>query len=202
MLDTSRACRLLSWPCAAWLCLATTGGLANDPVAVRNANETREQLDAQIAKLIEQLGDTQYHAREKAQEELHRIGIAAFDALLAAQDHGDIEIAMRARYLVRSMPIAWSKDSDARELKQFFKDYSSRDREERATRAQQFSKLDDPEGTAALCRIVRFDVDRVLSKEAAVLGLNRPWPETPEARQRRAEAIRQEVANSKRAGAE
>jgi tetratricopeptide (TPR) repeat protein len=152
--------------------------------------------------LIEHLGSPQYHTRERAQEELKRLGTAAFDALLSAQDHDDIEVAMRARYLVRSMSVAWTREGDSPELKQLFRDYSSRDRDERETRAQHFGTLEDPSGTTALCRIVRFDVDRVLSKKASVMVLNRAWPATDADRQRRAELIRAEIASSRRAGAE
>jgi hypothetical protein len=129
------------------------------------------QLDAQIATLITQLGDPQYPAREKAQDELRRLGPAAFDALLAAQEHEDIEIAMRARYLVRSLPIVWTKETDPAEVKQLFKRYSDLDRGERQIRANHLATLDRHLGIAALCRIMRYDVDRVLSKQAAILVL-------------------------------
>jgi tetratricopeptide (TPR) repeat protein len=159
-------------------------------------------LDARIIKLIGQLGDSQYHAREKAQDELRRIGPAAFDALLAAQEHEDIEIAMRARYLVRSLPIVWTKDEDPAEVKQLFKGYSDGDRGERHTRAQHFATLDKYAGTAALCRIMRYDADRVLSKKAAVLILQAPWPESAEQREQLVKLIRSEVAASQRPSAQ
>ncbi|MGE0761242.1 MAG: hypothetical protein AB7O38_29790, partial [Pirellulaceae bacterium] len=155
-----------------------------------------------VAQLIEQLGDPQYHTREKAQEELQRVGMEAFDALLAAQEHADVEIAMRSRYLVRSMSVEWTKDADPAEVKQLFRDYGNRDRDERATRAQHFAALPDAAGIDALCRIMRFDVDRVLSKEAAVLILNSAWPEDAAERARRAQRIREEVAGSTRKGAD
>lgn len=183
-----------------WILLAARVILAFDQPSAP-AGPNRPADDAQIAKLIQQLGDSQYHAREKAQDELRRLGSAAFDALLAAQDHEDIEIAMRARYLVRSLPIAWTKDADPAELKQLFKNYSEQDRKERLTRAQHFATLENYAGTAALCRIMRFDADRLLSKQAAILVLQASWPETESRQQQLAKLIRDEVASSKRPGA-
>ncbi len=54
-----------------------------------------EQLSARIAKLVDQLGDPQYLVRQAAQEQLLRLGPDAFDALIAAENSEDIEIASR-----------------------------------------------------------------------------------------------------------
>ena len=64
-----------------------------DPAAAHAATaETPEQLQARVAKLIEQLGDKQYLVRQAAQDELSRIGPDAFDALTQAESNSDIEI--------------------------------------------------------------------------------------------------------------
>src|SRR3972149_5782572 len=57
----------------------------------------------QIAKLIDQLGDKDYFVRQRAQDELSRLGFEAFDALMAATTNDDLEIASRAKYLLRLM---------------------------------------------------------------------------------------------------
>ena len=64
-----------------------------------------------LLRLIEQLGDNRYTIRERAQAELAKLGFAAFEALTEAQHDDDIEIALRAQYLVRSMRIEWSRDT-------------------------------------------------------------------------------------------
>ena len=61
------------------------------------AAEKDEATSDRIAKLIEQLGSEDFGAREKAQSELARAGLEAYDALHAAQGHHDPEIALRAR---------------------------------------------------------------------------------------------------------
>ena len=55
--------------------------------------------EQQILELIEQLGSPHYANREKAEAQLRGVGLAAFDWLLEAQRHRDIEVATRARYL-------------------------------------------------------------------------------------------------------
>ena len=107
-----------------------------------SAAESSPETAAKIAQWITQLGDSEYPTREKAQEELRRLGTAAFDELLAAQDHPDVEIAQRARYLVRSIPVAWSLDSDPAEVKSFLVNFGELGRNERMTRAQHLATLE------------------------------------------------------------
>src|SRR5437773_385363 len=90
-----------------------------------------------IAKLINQLGADDFGAREKAQSELAQAGLEAYDALHAAQSHHDPEIALRARYLVRSMSVRWFADSDSPEVIRVLRDYgdlSEKDRQSRIDR--------------------------------------------------------------------
>ncbi len=46
-----------------------------------------------VQGLIERLGDGDFHVRQRAQEELSRMGFAAFDALSVASESDDLEIA-------------------------------------------------------------------------------------------------------------
>ena len=64
----------------------------------------------QIDKLIAQLGDKDYYVRQRAQEELARLGFEAFDALSAATTDDDLEIASRAKYLLRLMRVEWTAE--------------------------------------------------------------------------------------------
>ncbi|HEU5433123.1 MAG TPA: hypothetical protein VFU81_15760, partial [Thermomicrobiales bacterium] len=96
----------MPWRCGFWLACLAAGGVGplapargDDGAAARQpADESREPgvTEAQIAALIEQLGDDDFFARERAQQQLARIGFDAFDALSAAENHDDIEIAARA----------------------------------------------------------------------------------------------------------
>lgn len=165
------------------------------------ADVPQVELDRRIASLIEQLGAAQYHAREKAQEDLKRLGAVAIDALLAAQEHADTEIAMRARFLVRSMPIQWTTNEDPAQIRQLFHDYSDLDREDRILRATHLSTLENQAGVVGLCRIMRFDPDPIVSKKAAMLVLRSTWADAEQLRLDTARRIRSEVAACKRPGA-
>ena len=86
----------------------------------------------------------------------------AFDALIEAQRHPDIEIALRARYLVRSLPIRWERDTDPRRVKGILSTYSEANRADRLNRMQQLAAMPDSGGIEALCRLVRFETDHLL----------------------------------------
>ena len=148
--------------------------------------KSSEPGPATVEQLIEQLGAADFATREKAQAELHRFGLTAFDALHAAQYHDDIEIAMRARYLVRSMQVNWSLESDPIEVKRILKDYSEKDELERKARMEQLAQLEGGRGIEALTRLSRFEPNNGLSKLAALLVLKHD--------DRVEESMRQELA--------
>ena len=75
------------------------------------------------------------------------LGFDAFDALNEAVDNQDVEIATRARSLLRQMQIQWSRKDDPPRVKQLLNDYESLDAEARQARMQSLVAL--PEGTAS-----------------------------------------------------
>jgi tetratricopeptide (TPR) repeat protein len=126
------------------------------------------------------------------------LGLAVFDALLEAQHHRDIEVARRARYLLRGMPVEWSVDTDPQEVRSLLRNYGQQGRDERLSRIEHLANLKDSLGTEALCRIMRYEADVVLSKQAA---LQLMWHQTsvaPEDREAIARRIREAVGNSRR----
>jgi tetratricopeptide (TPR) repeat protein len=124
--------------------------------------------EARVAKLIEQLGAGEFAAREKAQAELAKIGLEAFDALNDAQHHDDVEIALRARYLVRSMQVQWYQDSDPEAVIRALKAYGEQTETDRRSRIDLLKNLVDQQGLPALCRLARFETSEELSKYAAL----------------------------------
>jgi len=160
---------------------------ANDPV-----HET------EIAGLIEQLGSPQYATREKAQSTIQSRGLDVFDALLEAQQHRDIEVARRARYLLRGMPVEWSVDTDPQEVRSLLRNYGQQGRTERLSRIEHLANLKDSLGAEALCRIMRYESDVILSKQAALQLMWRQSSIAAEDRERVALRIREAVGNSRR----
>ncbi len=77
----------------------------------------------QIARLIEELGNNQFVVRERAQQELVKLGFDAFDALAEAENSDDPEIAMQASYLVRLIRAQWTREGDPPAIQQILKDY-------------------------------------------------------------------------------
>ena len=121
-----------------------------------------------IDKLIRQLGDKDYFVRQRAQDELAQLGFEAFDAVSAATNDDDLEIAARAKYLLKLMRVEWTAESDPPNVKQYLRDYESADAAAREERIKALAGLPDGQGTAALCRLVRFERSSLLSQGGGV----------------------------------
>ncbi len=156
-----------------------------------------------IAKLIEQLGSDDFGAREKAQSELAQAGLEAYDALHAAQAHNDPEIALRARYLVRSMTgsVRWFADSDSPKVVAILKEYGDLPEAEKKNRIDRLAALEDRAGVTPLIRLARFETSDPLAKYAALQLMELPAPESPAAKAELAKNITSIVGNSKRTAA-
>jgi tetratricopeptide (TPR) repeat protein len=156
-------------------------------------------VDAQrVAQLIERLGADDFAAREKAQSELAQLGLEAYDALFQAQSHHDPEIALRARYLVRSMNVRWFSQGDPPKVVALLKDYSGDLPEaERRSRIDRLAALEQGMGLVPLVRLARFETSDVLAKYAALRLMEQPPPEEP-VRQALVEAIGRLMAHSQR----
>jgi tetratricopeptide (TPR) repeat protein len=190
-------CEALSMNRAACLAVCFAVALA----AVAGADEDKPAAaNARIARLIEQLGDAQFAVRERAQQELVKLGFDAFDALLAAENSDDPEVAMQAEYLVRRIRAQWTRESDPRPIRQIFKDYEILSDELRLERIKQLAALEGDQGLPWLCRLVRFERSSTLSKHAA-LAIMDAEPADDAAWTRRAETIRKELAGSARPAA-
>lgn len=163
--------------------------------------EGQRALAAKVDQLITDLGADQFARREHSQAALKQLGLVAFDALIEAQRHPDIEIALRARYLVRSLPIRWSRDTDPRGVKGLLSTYSEANRADRLNRMQQLAAMPDSSGIEALCRLVRFETDHLLSKQAALLAVSHVATGDDAARKDLATRIRATIEQSNRTSA-
>lgn len=160
--------------------LLVLGSAASAPAAEDAARETAQRIES----LVAQLGDEEFFVRERAQEELTRIGFEAFDALAEAETHVDIEIASRAKYLLKLMRIDWTRETDPPEVKRLLKDYETLDDRVRFERMKELAQLPDDAGLSALCRLVRFEKSTVLSKLAAVQVIQKSIPTGADPRER------------------
>lgn len=156
---------------------------------------------AEIARLVEQLGDDDYFVRERAQEALGQLGFAAFDALTAAEHHSDFEIATRARHLLKLMQVAWTDPADTARVKALLAGYEGLPVASRVAKYNELAGLELDEGLPALCRLVRFERSALLSKLAAVAALNSP-PRDDAGHRRRREIIAAQLTGSQRPAAQ
>ena len=136
------------------------------------ASETETADPDRIDQLIDSLGSDRFFVREWAQAELSKTGLDAFDALMEAQFHEDIEVAARARYLLRSLGIPWNSDADHPAVRRIFFDYDTLNEPARAGRIERLALLDEHAALEPLCRLIRFERSEVLSKRAALVALD------------------------------
>ncbi|MEC7500283.1 MAG: tetratricopeptide repeat protein [Planctomycetota bacterium] len=140
----------------------TNYAIASDPAVVIKS------APLGVSQLIKQLGHPRYVLREQAQTELMKIGPPALDALSGALLSDDIEIAMRARYLLTAIKIDWVQDQDPKHIRAAMKDYDQKSDAQRKEIIDELSKqTGDPE-RVALARIVRYEKSTLLSKLAAL----------------------------------
>lgn len=159
--------------------LALAGALSTT-LADDSPQVDRPSLGQTINQLISQLGDEDFAQREKAQGELEQLGLIAFDALRDAVENDDIEVALRARYILRAMQIRWVRETDPREVRELLKEYDEKPFEDRQALMGQLETIPGGRGIPALCRIARFDPSLIASKRAALLVIQkRPAPGIP-----------------------
>jgi tetratricopeptide (TPR) repeat protein len=137
-----------------------------------------DELDRRIGVLIQHLGDKEYAVRQRAHQELARLGFAAFDALSDAEQSDDIEIATQARYLVRLIRADWTNDNAPPQVRQLLRNYDVQNEAARLACMKSLLDLPNDSGLEWLCRLVRFEQSPVLSKQAALLIIGQdPQPD-------------------------
>jgi len=171
---------------------------ARDRAAVRSSNADSPAVALRsktIAQLIAQLGDEQYLNRRSAELRLIEFGSIAFDLLQMAENHSDLEIASRARYILRRIHIDWVRPNDSAEVQTILQNYGTISSHERLQRIAELEILPAHEGWGALCRIARYDKSSLIARTAAleILGSELDRPEQLELT-----AFRVEIEGSRR----
>jgi len=156
----------------------TAFALAACSIAAATCRAGTEASPAEITALVESLGADDYAQREAAAAKLNSIGAAAVDPLLtAAETSGDLEVALRARWLVDAIPIDMPHDSPA--VAKLLESYKRKTFAERVQVMHRLLRADDDEGIEPLARLVRLDRSVLGSRVAAAL-LAREWqPDDP-----------------------
>ncbi|NQU24659.1 MAG: hypothetical protein HQ567_25535 [Candidatus Nealsonbacteria bacterium] len=169
-------------------------------LVVRAGAFAAEPFDQRVQKLIEQLGDDDFFARERAQRELADLAFEAFEALDAARNHEDLEIAARARRVLQSMKVQWTTRDDPPAVQNLLAAYKDLSTSEKRARMRALAELPDGQGVAGLCRVVRYEKSSVLSK-AAALDLLGMVPDDAALPKNLAETLREQLNVSHRPAA-
>lgn len=159
-------------------CLLAALLLLTVPARHAAAAPATEPSADSIAALIAALGDADYHRREAAASALKALGPAAVDALLAAAEmSNDLEVSLRARWLVEAIPLEMPHDPP--EVVKLLERFKRGDAGERSQALRRLLRIDDDAGIEPLARIVRLDRSANGSRLAAAL-LVREWqPDDP-----------------------
>lgn len=151
---------------------------------------TRQQ---EISRLIKQLGDEEFAVRTQAEEQLIELGTDAFDSLQAAEQHPDLEIATRVKYILYQMQVEWVRTDDSPAVRSAMDDYGNLSQAERFERIEQLDNLPEDEGLTALLRIARFETSPITAKRAALAIINHEFESDAETT-RRVEFLSQQLA--------
>ena len=175
---------------------------AEEPKESNPAAESQEETTSAepINKLIRQLGDKDYFVRQRAQEALAKLGFEAFDALSTATTNEDLEIASRAKYLLRLMRVKWTEPGDSAAVKRCLRDYEYQNTNAREATMRALAALPNAEGVAALGRLARFEKSSLMSKAAALALFARSSAGKPPSAAA-VKAVRKSLGNCKRPAA-
>jgi tetratricopeptide (TPR) repeat protein len=131
----------------------------------------KQPILVEIRELIQKLGDDSFVVRERASKRLLQIGVIAEPELRRATNNDDSEISRRAELLLSQLDQTLP-DSTSEDVEVFLNIYTTETNPaiKLACIAQLGNPLpgacEDGEGLMALCRIVRFDKDKMMRNEA------------------------------------
>jgi len=151
--------------------------------------------EAEIERLIQQLGDPDFALRDQAQRKLAEMGAMAYNALTVAAHHSDLEIAARARYLMRTVDVPVVRADDPDDVKLLLKEYTEQSTAQRIRTMRLLLALPDGRGYGPVCRLVHVEKSPLMAKFAAIELLN-GWPLHTPGRDRIDAAIEEELRNS------
>lgn len=104
----------------------TTKPLENTPKPLTSDTKPKTSIEeSSIEELIQQLGDDDWQVRDKAQQELIKIGQLALPNLKKALTSNDSEIQTRAKYIIKKLRNEFNKKMLAEAIKKFDLDLTS-----------------------------------------------------------------------------
>ncbi len=166
-----------------------------DSTTIKSAKQTPQP---NVHQLIQELGADSYATRLRAKADLQSLGLEAFDELHAAQNHSDIEVEMASRFLVSSLMVSWSKDTDPDSVKRVLHEYGNQSEVERGNRIMRLGLMDPAMSIDALVRLTRFETSPQLSEMAALELMKQTMVTDADERRRMSEKIAVGLGDSDR----
>lgn len=184
---------------AVWVSVLFVTAAFSLAVSSAHAKEGLEPSSgSRVPGLIQQLGSRQYAIRKSAEDELRRLGRAAFDELLLAQFDENPEIRFNVQRLLSQLPIRWVADSSSEIVQELTGRYGKASQRDKVVYAYWLVRLEDGVGLKSLARIVRFETSELIAKQAAVALIDELDAEDPIRRQAFIDSYAQIAANSRR----
>lgn len=141
--------------------------------AAPEAAEKMELLQDEMRKLVRKLGDDNYIVRQRAEEQLLRIGMKAFGELRNALKSEDTEIVSRAARILEQLNLL-HQNRENEGVRIVVDTYAVEQNIGQKAKCIQLLASPDPyfgypngEGLQTLCRIVQFEQENSLRAEAA-----------------------------------
>ena len=131
-----------------------------------------------VSHLIDQLGSSDYSTREAATRELQARGDAAVDSLLqAASQKDDLEVALRARWLLEGIPLI--QPTDSAQVAELLNGFTHRSAKERLQVLTQLIRLEENAGVEPLARLTRVSPSAGIGQLAAAVLVQEWQPNDP-----------------------
>ena len=125
------------------------------------------EVQAELDKLVEQLGNPSWKIREAAGKKLALYGMEASETLQRATESENLTISREAKFYLPLITQGLVHSSDSEEVKEILKDYGFDSAQNRNV-IQKLSELDAEQSLVPLVRIVLYEHSASLSTEAAL----------------------------------
>lgn len=142
-----------------------------EPTAEKTTDRA-DSLQEEVRQLVEKLGDDDYIVRQRAEDQLLRIGMKAFGELRNALQNEDVEIAIRAARILEQLNL-FHQDRENEGVRIVVDTYAVEQNIAQKAKCIQLLASPDPyfgypngEGLQTLCRIARFEQEKALRAEA------------------------------------
>lgn len=143
-------------------------GLSASVVASEEEASSRPD-PARIRQLIRELGADEFRIREEAEKGLRSIGIPAYPLLAAAQANEDVEVRLRARYLVDEMRAKGITSGSSPLMSRLLDRFAEKPVEERRILIDYLATYVPYDGVLELSRIAKFEADETLARRASLV---------------------------------